>query len=176
MAALCIGLTHLACSESCALGVGLSLSLFIFKIFTLSNTVAQLTKEGKIVPSYVTVKLLDNAMKASPVKKFLIDGFPRNAENNDQWVKDMQEHCDMKFVLFFECPEDVMQERLLSRGVSSGRNDDNIESIKKRFNTFKEQTLEVIKYYEDQGKVQRVNSDRDITLIYEDVKALFETI
>ena len=38
-------------------------------------------KEGKIVPSEVTVKLLQQAMQGSTNKKFLIDGFPRNEEN-----------------------------------------------------------------------------------------------
>ena len=38
-------------------------------------------KEGKIVPSEVTVKLLRNAMRESGNDKFLIDGFPRNEEN-----------------------------------------------------------------------------------------------
>lgn len=38
-------------------------------------------KEGKIVPSEVTVELLQKAMQQSPNQKFLIDGFPRNEEN-----------------------------------------------------------------------------------------------
>lgn len=38
-------------------------------------------KEGKIVPSEVTIKLLQRAMLESGNDKFLIDGFPRNEEN-----------------------------------------------------------------------------------------------
>ena len=38
-------------------------------------------KDGKIVPSEVTVKLLQRAMQDSSNDKFLIDGFPRNEEN-----------------------------------------------------------------------------------------------
>ncbi|RVW37718.1 UMP-CMP kinase 3 [Vitis vinifera] len=38
-------------------------------------------KEGKIVPSEVTVKLLQQAMQGSTNNKFLIDGFPCNEEN-----------------------------------------------------------------------------------------------
>lgn len=37
--------------------------------------------EGKIVPSEVTIKLLQRAMLESENDKFLIDGFPRNEEN-----------------------------------------------------------------------------------------------
>ena len=42
-----------------------------------------------------------------------------------------------KLVLFFDCPEDVMVERLLERGKTSGRSDDNEDTIRKRFNTFR---------------------------------------
>lgn len=43
--------------------------------------IEQFKKEGKIVSSEVTVKLLQNAMQKSTTKKFIIDGFPRNEEN-----------------------------------------------------------------------------------------------
>lgn len=44
-------------------------------------------KNGQIVPSYVTVALLQKAMGESKNDRFLIDGFPRNAENNASWEK-----------------------------------------------------------------------------------------
>ena len=50
-------------------------------------------------------------------------------------------------VLAFDCPEDAMRERLLARGQSSGRADDNEETIVKRFRTFVEQSKPVITYY-----------------------------
>ena len=46
-------------------------------------------------------------MKASATQKFLIDGFPRNADNLDGWEKQMRSKAEVKFVLFFECPEEV---------------------------------------------------------------------
>jgi UMP-CMP kinase len=51
--------------------------------------IATMIKEGKIVPSEVTVRLLDQAMNKSGQSKFLIDGFPRNAENNSSWEKEV---------------------------------------------------------------------------------------
>lgn len=38
-------------------------------------------REGKIVPSEMTVKLLQKAMEESKNDRFLIDGFPRSEEN-----------------------------------------------------------------------------------------------
>lgn len=46
-------------------------------------------KEGKIVPSEVTVRLLQNAMAASDKNKFLIDGFPRNDENRAAFEREV---------------------------------------------------------------------------------------
>jgi len=46
-------------------------------------------------------------MEASPVQKFLIDGFPRNEDNLTGWERQMKDIVNVKFVLFFECPEEV---------------------------------------------------------------------
>lgn len=73
-----------------------------------------------------------------------------------------------KVVLYFECPEEVMLKRLLKRGESSGRIDDNIDSIKKRFTVFRETSYPVIEFYEKQNKVQKVKPShkcRDIMLL-----------
>jgi ribose 1,5-bisphosphokinase PhnN len=44
-----------------------------------------------------------------------------------------QQVCPSAAVLFLTCTEEIMLDRLLERGKTSGREDDNIESIKKRF-------------------------------------------
>ena len=47
------------------------------------------------------------AMEKSPVKKFLVDGFPRNEDNLQGWSERMDGVVDVKCVLFFDCPEEV---------------------------------------------------------------------
>jgi len=61
-------------------------------------------------------------------------------------------------VLAFDCPEEVMEQRLLKRGETSGRSDDNAATIKKRFNTFVEQSMPVITHYEQLGKCHRISA------------------
>ncbi len=99
--------------------------------------IAEYIKEGKIVPMEVTVALLSNAIADALAKqggegkgRFLVDGFPRKM---DQAIKFDESVCPSQFVLFLQCSEEVMLSRLLERGKTSGRTDDNIESIKKRF-------------------------------------------
>jgi hypothetical protein len=83
----------------------------------------------------VTIGLLHNKMKLnadSGKSLFLIDGFPRNKDNLDGWNAIMKD-VEVQFCLYLNCPETVMEARLLERGKTSGRSDDNAESIKKRF-------------------------------------------
>ena len=60
----------------------------------------------------------------------------------------MGSELDLKNMIYFDCSEKVMEERLLKRGKSSGRADDNIETIKKRFVVFIEETLPIVKEME----------------------------
>ena len=92
-------------------------------------------KEGKIVPVEVTVRLLTQAMQADGGKRFLVDGFPRNTNNVSGWQQVVRDSINLGGVLFYDCPEETMEARLLERGKTSGRTDDNIESIRKRFRT-----------------------------------------
>ena len=59
-----------------------------------------------------------------------------------------------------------MEERLLKRGETSGRADDNSETIKKRFQTYIEKTLPVIEHYETMNKVRKVSHKKDQHLIH----------
>lgn len=55
----------------------------------------------------------------------------------------MGDVADVRCVLFLYCPEEVLEQRLLSRGKSSGRSDDNAETAKRRFQTYVDTTLPV---------------------------------
>jgi len=104
------------------------------------------------------------------------------------------------FVLFFDCPEEVMERRLLGR--QEGRTDDNLETIRKRFKVrvcrpppasarapglapfaaerpgrasqvFMDSTLPIINFYEAKGRVRSINADRSPDVVYADVRKLF---
>lgn len=163
------------------------------------NMIKEHIRNGTIVPMEVTVQLLENAMMDVNKGKgrFLVDGtfeyslvtiyarfmansrsqlsfylgFPRKM---DQALKFEEAVCPSKFTLFFDCPEEVMQERLLNRGKTSGRADDNVESIKKRFKTFVETSMPVVEYFEKAGKVVKVKAVKSPDEIYEEVKKSME--
>lgn len=88
----------------------------------------------------------------------------------DQAIRFEETVCPSKFTLFLDCPEEVMTERLLNRGKTSGRADDNAESIKKRFKTFVETSMPVVDYFEKENKVVKIKAVKKPDEIYEEVK------
>jgi adenylate kinase family enzyme len=62
----------------------------------------------------------------------------------------------------------------LERGKTSGRNDDNLESIRKRLLTYEESTRPIIEHFREQGKVRQVDSNRDIEVVYNEVAQCFQ--
>mmetsp|Transcript_31617 Transcript_31617/g.57502 ORF Transcript_31617/g.57502 Transcript_31617/m.57502 type:complete len:1768 (+) Transcript_31617:51-5354(+) len=132
-------------------------------------------KDGKLVPVEITVKLIQQAMEKLgwAEGKFLIDGFPRSFENMQGWEKVLGGKVEVKFALFFDCSEAVMEERILERGKTSGRADDNAASIKKRFATFKEESMPVVEMFESQGLLRRVQSEKDAEEVWKDVRCRF---
>ncbi|KAG9158573.1 hypothetical protein Leryth_025814 [Lithospermum erythrorhizon] len=117
------------------------------------SMIFQMIKEGNIVPSEVTVKLLQKAISLSENNKFLIDGFPRTEENRISYERIIGAEPNM--VLFFHCPEEEMIKRVLNR--NEGRIDDNEETVKARLNVFRGLSLPVVNYYAAKGKLHKIN-------------------
>ena len=145
---------------------------------SLADIINKNISEGKIVPSEITVTLIKNAMselnQSKGRTKFLIDGFPRSEGNVNSWKEVVGSNANVEKVLFFECPEDVLTSRLLERAKTSGRNDDNIDVIRKRFATYKNESMPIINMYEKEGKVKKIIADRSIDEVYAEVESLLK--
>lgn len=142
----------------------------------LAEMINTFMKEGKIVPAEVTVKLLKDAMEESGCEYFLVDGFPRDIDNLEAWDNLMSDIAETQFLLFLECPNEVMVQRLLERGKTSGRNDDNIETIQKRIVVYENMTMPIVEHFRKLDKMKQVDANRSEALVYEDVKIHFEKL
>ncbi|KAL0966751.1 hypothetical protein UPYG_G00299700 [Umbra pygmaea] len=136
-------------------------------------------KDGKIVPVEITINLLRKAMEETMQTdekkfRFLIDGFPRNEDNLRGWSTVMDGKADVKFVLFFDCSNEVCIDRCLERGKSSGRTDDNRQSLEKRIQTYLQSTRPIISLYEKRGKVHTVDASRDVDEVFANVKTILD--
>jgi UMP-CMP kinase len=132
-------------------------------------------KNGEIVHSNVTVRLLETAMATARrdggQRKFIIDGFPRNLS---KWGKLMGDAARVVCVLFLECAEEVMLERIMQRGRTSGREDDNPETARKRFRTFHDESMPAVERLSAQrGLVRRISSLPAADEVYGAVRTSF---
>jgi len=118
--------------------------------------------------------LLKAAMaRADPSTVVLIDGFPRSLDNLEGFEQQVG-MCSL--TLFFDVSEDVMEARLLERGKSSGRTDDNIESIKKRFATFTNQSVPVVAVLKDKTTVAEIDASADVDEVLAKVCEYFDKL
>ena len=130
---------------------------------------------GTIVPVAITCSLLLRAMIESNNDRFLVDGFPRNQDNLNGWVKEINpEEVNVTGVLNFSCEPSVSIDRCLKRGAKgSGRSDDEEEVLKKRFVTHTVSTLPIVEYYRKMGIVFEINANETVDTMYNEIKSKF---
>lgn len=146
---------------------------------TEAKTIEQYITAGELVPNEIMVTLLKNAMehitRSTGNQNFLLDGFPRSLNNMEAWYEIFGRETALPTMLYFECPYDVLEQRILSRAKYSGRSDDNIESMKLRFDTYKSQTLPTVELFKNSDKCIEIDSSQDRESVYAQVvKSLAE--
>jgi len=139
----------------------------------LGKELNKIMKAGKLVPLEIVLDLIKEAMlkRMSSTKGFLLDGYPRELS---QGVLFEEEVCPCQMVLYLEVPDDTMTQRLLYRGKTSGRVDDNEETVKKRLATFHKVTGTVLDHYEKQGKLRRVVAEASPPVVFKMVAKVFQ--
>jgi len=136
----------------------------------LGQEISEVINQGKIVASETTVRLLRSAMTGKP-GPFLIDGFPRSIGNLEAFESEMG---SAAFMLLLQLSEEQMEARLLKRGASSGRSDDNSEVITKRFRTFVSDSMPVIECLEKRDCVRVVDADGSVDEVFARVCDAFD--
>ena len=68
------------------------------------------------------------------------------------WNETIGDAADVKGIIYIKCSEETMTQRILQRSLSSGRTDDNLEVIKKRFVQYKAETFPIIERYQKEGR------------------------
>ncbi|MGJ9460390.1 adenylate kinase [Oceanobacillus sp. CF4.6] len=157
--------------------------------------------QGDLVPDEVTIGIVKERLsKADCVNGFLLDGFPRTiaqAEALQQLLTDLNRSID--YVLHVDVPEEKLVERLTGRricptcgttyhvvynppkqeGVCDNdgskliqRDDDQPETVKKRLSVNIEQTQPLLDFYQDKGYLLKVDGDRDIEVVFQDIQTI----
>jgi adenylate kinase len=115
---------------------------------------------GDLVPDEVTINMLQDEVDKNPqAKGFLFDGFPRTlaqAKALDKFLLDKNQEITATVAL--EANDEILVQRLLERGKTSGRSDDqDEEKIRNRYQEYNEKTAPLMDYYKDQHKFYSVD-------------------
>ncbi len=132
--------------------------------------------KGELVPDAVVIGMINTALAASPdVVGFLFDGFPRTAAQAkalDKLLK--QKGLSINVMLALNVSEEELIKRLVKRGETSGRADDNNELvIRNRITEYHTKTSAVADHYKKTGKVVLVKGEGSVADIF---KALSKEI
>ena len=116
--------------------------------------------QGDLVPDQVTIDMLKVAVESNPeAKGFIFDGFPRTTKQAialDEFLT--EKSMSITATVALEAADDVLIGRLLNRGITSGRVDDQDEvKIRNRFDEYNSKTVPLRDFYQDQEKFHSVN-------------------
>lgn len=116
--------------------------------------------QGDLVPDQVTIDMLKDSVESNPeAKGFIFDGFPRTTKQAialDEFLT--EKSMSITATVALEAADDVLIGRLLNRGITSGRVDDQDEvKIRNRFDEYNSKTEPLRDFYQDQEKFHSVN-------------------
>lgn len=126
---------------------------------------------GDLVPDPILIALVKNLL-GHQANGWILDGFPRTlpqAEALDQLLTELQQPYDS--VISLDVPDDVIVERLLSRG----RSDDTPETIRYRLDVYRKQTQPLIDYYSRRQSLQQVDGNQAVDQLHQHLHALVAT-
>ena len=134
--------------------------------------------KGQLVPDEVVIGMIDTCLEKHPeAKGFLFDGFPRTIAQAEALDKLLAlKKTGIHKVLALEVTEDELVKRLLKRGETSGRTDDNDEAvIRRRFNVYRAETEPVAGYYQTRKKLERILGEGSVDDIFQKLSGIIET-
>jgi adenylate kinase len=135
--------------------------------------------KGELVPDELTIKMLQDEVEKHPdTAGFLFDGFPRTiaqAEALDKFLESKE--WEVTGTIALEADDEVLVKRLLERGKTSGRPDDqDEEKIRFRYQEYNQKTAPLIEYYTNQNKFHPVNGIGSVAEITSRLSAVIEKL
>lgn len=113
---------------------------------------------GGLVPDDIIIAMVRSELDRQQPVRVLLDGFPRT-EEQARALDEMLVTYDapLTAAIVLEVSEDELVRRLVGRAAEEGRSDDSEATVRKRMDVYREQTRPLIAYYEERGKLRRVD-------------------
>ncbi|GAA4467852.1 adenylate kinase [Nibrella saemangeumensis] len=128
-----------------------------------------LMDKGILVPDEVVIGMIDTKLNENPsAAGFIFDGFPRTVRQAEALDTLLGQHnTGITVMVALVVDQEELTKRLLLRGQTSGRADDqNEELIRRRVQEYNEKTTPVASYYEQQGKYVAIDGIGEIDQIF----------
>jgi adenylate kinase len=142
----------------------------------LGKEAQSIIASGGLVSDEIIVQIIEKTITDNPnANGFLFDGFPRTYIQ--AYILEglmIKLNTSLNCLISLEVPEEESVRRLLKRGETSGRSDDNEVVIRNRLKEYNEKTLPVLKFYKDKGVYVEVDSTRAIAEVRKDIVKIIE--
>ncbi|MBN2166545.1 MAG: adenylate kinase [Marinilabiliaceae bacterium] len=124
--------------------------------------------KGNLVPDDLIIDMIDSKIdKLHNIPGIIFDGFPRTVEQAEALKELLNSHGEEVSVMVnLNVDRQELIDRLLKRGETSGRTDDNLETIEKRLSVYESQTTPVIDYYKKEKKLVEIKGIGNIDDIF----------
>ncbi|CAK6955969.1 adenylate kinase isoenzyme 1 [Scomber scombrus] len=148
---------------------------WLWKGHPVGKQLQAIMQKGELVPLDTVLDMIKDAMiaKADVSKGFLIDGYPREVKQGEEFEKKIGKPC---LLLYVDAKAETMVKRLMKRGETSGRADDNEETIKKRLDLYYKATEPVIAHYSGRGIVKKVDSELPVDEVFSQVSKAVDAL
>jgi len=153
--------------------------------------------KGELVPDSLTNEIVKDRLEKIKDKSWVLDGYPRNMNQ----VEFLENITEIDLLLLLEVPRELIIKRILGRyscpncnklynkytlppkveGVCDAcgseikfqqRSDDNEETLKNRLDTYEENAEPILKYYDEMGKIRKVNAENTLKYTEKDIKEI----
>uniref|UniRef100_A0AAQ4PCJ6 Adenylate kinase isoenzyme 1 n=1 Tax=Gasterosteus aculeatus aculeatus TaxID=481459 RepID=A0AAQ4PCJ6_GASAC len=119
-------------------------------------------QKGELVPLDTVLDMIKDAMIAKA-----------DVKQGEEFEKKIGKPC---LLLYVDAKGETMVKRLMKRGETSGRSDDNEETIKKRLDLYYKATEPVIAFYESRGIVRKVDSELPVDEVFNQVSKAIDAL
>ena len=137
----------------------------------LGEQAREIIASGGLVPDEIIVQIIEKTIAGNTkARGFLFDGFPRTTIQ--AYILEglmIKLNTSLTCLIDLHVPEEVSIQRLIDRGKSSGRSDDNEEVIRNRLREYRDKTLPVLQFYKDKGVRHEVDATKSIDAVHADV-------
>lgn len=144
----------------------------------LGSTAKQYIDKGQLIPDSLMIDILANVYDSlCPCEGVIFDGFPRTIPQAESLAKLLEDrNTEVSAMIDLDVPDAILVERLVNRGKSSGRADDNEETIKKRLEVYNNQTAPLIDWYKSKGKYSHIKGVGEVDGIFADVCKIIDEL